>query len=67
MERNVGSIDRALRLIIGVVMMGVGFGALSGGGGVALGVIGAVLFVTGAMGRCLLYAPFGFNTYLRVK
>jgi hypothetical protein len=63
MRGNLGTMDRAIRLAIGLVMMGVGFGAMDGGGGVAVGVIGVVVALTGATGCCLLYVPFNFNTH----
>ena len=66
MERNVGGIDRLIRIVLGIVLMGVGFGAIGGGGGTAIGIIFAVVFVTGLTGRCLLYVPFRFNTYVRI-
>ena len=63
MRGNLGMLDRAIRLAIGIVMMGVGFGAMDGGGGVAVGVIGVAVALTGAAGYCLLYIPFKFNTH----
>jgi len=62
MRRNMGNMDRAIRFIIGVVMMGVGFGAMGGGAGIAVGVIGAVLFATSLVGWCPLYIPFRIST-----
>ena len=62
MNRNVGSIDQAIRFIIGIVMMGTGFGAMSGGAAIAVGVIGVILFATSVIGRCPLYIPFRIKT-----
>jgi hypothetical protein len=62
MKRNMGTIDRVVRAIIGIVMLGVGFGVLSGGAGIAVGVIGAVLFATSLIRWCPLYVPFRFST-----
>jgi hypothetical protein len=62
MKRNVGKVDRAIRFTVGIVMMGVGFGAMSGGAAIVVGVIGAVLFVTSVIGWCPLYIPFRINT-----
>ena len=61
-RRNMGTVDRAARFIIGIVMMVVGFGVISGAGAIALGVIGAVFFATSVIGWCPLYVPFRFNT-----
>ncbi len=66
MEKNVGGWDRRLRVLLGIVLMGVGFGALGGAAGMAIGAIFAVVFVTGLTGRCLLYLPLGLNTDVRV-
>ena len=66
MDRNVGGMDRVARLAIGVLMTGIGFGALGGGAGAAVGVIGAIILVTGLAGRCALYPLFRIDTYNRV-
>ena len=62
MSRNMGNVDRAVRFTIGVVMMGIGFGAMGGGAAIAVGVIGAILLVTSVIGWCPLYIPFRINT-----
>jgi hypothetical protein len=62
MKRNMGTIDRVVRAIIGIVMLGVGFGVLNGGAAIAVGVIGAVLFATSLVRWCPLYVPFRFST-----
>jgi hypothetical protein len=66
MERNVGGWDRILRIVLGIVLMAVGFGVIGGSAGIAIGVIFAVVFVTGVFGRCLLYVPLRLNTYIRI-
>ena len=58
-----GTVDRAIRFIIGIVMMIVGFAVMSGAGAIVVGVIGVVLFVTSVIGWCPLYVPFRFNTH----
>ena len=40
MKRNVGSIDRVLRVIVGVVLVVVGFAVIDGTAGMVAGVIG---------------------------
>ena len=57
-----GTVDRAARFVIGVVMMAVGFSVMSGAGLIVLVVIGAVLFATSVIGWCPLYVPFRFST-----
>lgn len=58
MKSNVGSIDRVLRIIIGLVLLGL---AASGSVG-WWGWLGIVPLATGAIGWCPPYAIFGWNT-----
>lgn len=58
MTKNVGGIDRILRIIAGLVLLG-----LAATGTVGWwGWLGIVPLATGAMGWCPPYAIFGFNT-----
>ena len=57
MTKNVGSIDRILRVVIGVLLI---IGALMGYGWWMW--IGIVPLATGLMGSCLLYSMLGINT-----
>lgn len=58
MKSNVGGIDRVLRIVIGLVLVGL---AASGGVG-WWGWLGIVPLATGAIGWCPPYAIFGWNT-----
>lgn len=58
MKRNVGSIDRVLRVIVGVVLVVVGFAVMDGSAGIVVGVIGLIPLVTGLIGWCPLYLLF---------
>ena len=66
MEQNEGTVDRILRLIIGIVFLVVAFvildAAAASGGGIALAVIGAVSLITGATGFCAGYKLFNYST-----
>jgi hypothetical protein len=58
MTQNVGGIDRILRIVVGLVLIG-----LAATGTVGWwGWLGIVLLATGALGWCPPYAIFGFNT-----
>ena len=58
MTQNVGGIDRILRIVVGLVLIG-----LAATGTVGWwGWLGVVLLATGALGWCPPYAIFGFNT-----
>jgi Protein of unknown function (DUF2892) len=58
MKTNEGGLDRALRVIAGLVLIGL---AASGAVGV-WGYIGLVPLATGLMGWCPLYTLLGINT-----
>ncbi|MEO6148357.1 MAG: DUF2892 domain-containing protein [Sulfuriferula sp.] len=58
MSCNVGGIDRALRIIVGIVLIG-----LAATGKIGWwGYIGVVPLVTGLIGWCPAYLPFGVKT-----
>lgn len=58
MTNNEGNLDRAVRVVIGLVLIGM---ASAGTVGV-WGWIGIVPLVTGAVGWCPLYSMLGWNT-----
>ncbi|PIV14292.1 MAG: DUF2892 domain-containing protein [Gallionellales bacterium CG03_land_8_20_14_0_80_55_15] len=58
MKSNEGTLDRALRVIAGLALIGL---TLSGNIG-AWGWIGIVPLLTGALGICPLYSILGLNT-----
>lgn len=58
MTRNVGGIDRTLRILVGLGLM-----AAAATGTVGLwGYLGVVPLLTGLVGWCPPYALLGFNT-----
>ncbi len=58
MKSNVGGMDRILRIVIGLVLIG-----LTATGTIGLwGWLGIVPLATGAIGWCPPYAIFGWNT-----
>ncbi len=63
MACNVGGIERPVRIVIGIIALGIGaFAELPPvGTGVAL-VVGTIALVTGAIGVCPLWSVFGINT-----
>lgn len=58
MKANVGGIDRVLRILVGLVLIGL---AVTGTVGV-WGYIGVVPLATGLIGWCPAYLPFGMST-----
>ena len=60
-KRNEGTIDRALRVILGLALIAGYF--MNGGGAYSwLYLIGIVPLVTGLIGSCPLYTILGLNT-----
>lgn len=57
MTCNVGTTDRLLRIVLGLVIIAVGVYFQSW-----WGAIGLIPLVTGAVRWCPLYAPFGLST-----
>ena len=58
MKKNVGGIDRGIRITVGVVLV-----ALAATGTVGVwGWLGVLPLATGLMGWCPPYALFGWNT-----
>jgi hypothetical protein len=62
MKPNEGIIDRAIRLVIAAVLIGVGLGVVRGPGGIAMAAVGAIPLLTGLSGYCPLYTVFRINT-----
>ncbi len=60
MTRNMGTADRAIRLILGAVVLGL-FGALTGPWKY-LTLLGLIPVGTALTGNCPLYTLFGFST-----
>lgn len=58
MIRNEGTLDRALRVVVGLVLLSLVFI----GPKTAWGLIGVVPLLTGALGYCPLYQVLGLNT-----
>ncbi len=63
MKRNMGSIDRVVRIILAVAV-GILYltGSITGTAAIVLGVLAVIFLATGATGFCPLYAPFGIST-----
>jgi hypothetical protein len=55
--KNVGGIDRTLRILLGLALIAWGIYAQNW-----LGAIGVVLLVTGLVSWCPVYLPFGLST-----
>lgn len=60
-NENIGSTDRIIRFIAGIVLAGAGFAMQSPVSYVLWG-LGAVMLGTAAIKVCPLYIPFGIST-----
>jgi hypothetical protein len=58
MNPNVGTVDRTVRILAGLVLIGLALAGVIG----AWGWIGVVPVLTGALGWCPAYLPFGIST-----
>ena len=63
MKTNESTLDRVIRVVIGIVLLVLGWGGLVGGGlGLALKILGFIPLITGIIGFCPLYALFKTST-----
>jgi hypothetical protein len=59
---NEGSLDRAIRLVLGVALLALALAALSGVWQIVAGAAAVILLLTAAVGFCPLYRIFGIST-----
>ena len=63
MKPNEGSTDRIVRVILGIVLIIVGWLVLGNSAlGVILDIIGVILLITAITGFCLIYRLLGIGT-----
>lgn len=60
MQKNMGTVDRGIRAVVGVVLLVLLF-TLQGGIRY-VGLLGIVMLITAAVGYCPAYRPFGIRT-----
>lgn len=61
--KNVGTVDRVLRILVGLGVLSLFF--LLEGGVKYVGLLGLAVLLTGLAGGCLMYRVMGFNTCKR--
>jgi hypothetical protein len=66
MKTNEGTVDRALRVALGVALIAVGFAWVQGTAGIVVGTVGFVPLLTGLVGWCPIYALLKIDT-LKVR
>ena len=63
MTSNVGTTDRAIRIILGIILIALGVShVVTGGLAMAAYVIGAIALVTGVFRYCPAWSVLGINT-----
>ncbi|WBU53925.1 DUF2892 domain-containing protein [Paracoccus sp. SCSIO 75233] len=65
MTANMGNIDRSVRLVIAVILLGVAFGTSWLGSGILFWlalIVAAVFALTALIGHCPLYTMIGIKT-----
>ena len=63
MKKNVGTIDRSIRALVGIALLGYYFLAgVEGTAGIVMLVIGIAMLGTAAIGWCPPYSLIGLNT-----
>jgi hypothetical protein len=68
MKKNMGTIDRVLRVLVAVVIAILYFtNTIHGGLGIGLLVLAAIFLLTSFVSFCPLYLPFGLNTDKKAK
>lgn len=63
MKKNMGTIDKVVRILIAIVIAGLYFANLiSGTAAIILLIIAGMFIITSFISFCPLYLPFGINT-----
>jgi len=64
MEKNEGTVDRIVRIVLGLIILygGASQVLITGVVTYLIALLGLILIVTGATGYCALYTIIGFNT-----
>lgn len=63
MPKNVGEVDRGIRIVIGIALLTMGLlHVVTGGLAIAAYIFGAVALITGVVRFCPAWSIFGINT-----
>jgi hypothetical protein len=63
MKTNESALDRIIRVVLGLALgLMVLFNVVTGTAAIAVGTGAAIIFLTGAVGFCGIYALFGLST-----
>ena len=62
MNKNMGTVDRSIRSILGIAAILIALLATSGVADIILYIFAAIMIVTSYVGVCPLYIPFNIST-----
>ena len=63
MDRNVGPEDRIVRIVVGLLLVGlIYFVPITGTAAIIAGIVAAALIISGLLSRCLMYKLIGVDT-----
>jgi len=63
MKKNMGSMDKVVRILLAIIIIGLYVGkVISGTGAILLLVIAGIFILTSFVSLCPLYLPFGLST-----
>jgi len=62
MEKNMGTIDRSIRIVVALALILAGFYWLGTPWNIIAYIVAAIFIVTSAIGVCPLYISFGLRT-----
>ena len=61
-KQNVGTIDRGIRIALGIILAAVGMLVLKGTAGTVVSIVALIPLITGIVGFCPLYVLFKLST-----
>ena len=68
MKKNMGTIDRVIRILLAIVVIGLYLnGSITGAAAIILGILAFVFIVTSLIGFCPLYVPLKISTIGKPK
>ena len=68
MKKNMGTIDRVIRVLLAIVVIVLYLtSSITGIAAIILGILAAVFVLTSLIGFCPLYAPFRISTIGKAK
>jgi Protein of unknown function (DUF2892). len=68
MKKNMGTIDRVIRIVLAIVVAILYMnGSITGVAAIILGILAVVFIITSLIGFCPLYVPFKISTISKSK